>query len=100
MARHHRYETTESMDPALDISSLIDVCFLLLVYFLVTSTIQPRETDLQLQLPANRGDEIQPLIVPLFIRVEAGDAVYVGTGPNQQVMDTDASVRELPILST
>lgn len=30
----------------LDISSLIDVSFLLLIYFLVTSTLDPREGDL------------------------------------------------------
>jgi hypothetical protein len=42
--------------PALDISSLIDVCFLLLIYFLVTSTITPRETDLGMAL-ARRESE-------------------------------------------
>ncbi len=38
-------------EPALDISSLIDVCFLLLIYFIVTSTMQPREQDLPMTLP-------------------------------------------------
>jgi biopolymer transport protein ExbD len=42
MARHRKYEAAEEADPALDISSLIDVCFLLLIYFLVTSTITHR----------------------------------------------------------
>ncbi|MBT8038388.1 MAG: biopolymer transporter ExbD [Verrucomicrobiae bacterium] len=32
-------------DPELDISSLIDVCFFLLIFFLVTSTIQQRYID-------------------------------------------------------
>ena len=52
MARHRKYEAEEESDPALDISSLIDVCFLLLIYFLVTSTITPRETDLGMALPS------------------------------------------------
>ena len=38
MARHRKYEAAEEADPQLDISSLIDVCFLLLIYFIVTST--------------------------------------------------------------
>ena len=41
MARHKKLEMVEDEDPKLDISSLIDVCFLLLIYFLVaTSLIQ------------------------------------------------------------
>jgi biopolymer transport protein ExbD len=98
MARHKHYQTADNPDPALDISSLIDVTFLLLIYFLVSSSIKPREADLQLQLATDSIDTSQPNIVPLFIKIEANDAVYVDTGPNQQVMDTDASVRELPIL--
>lgn len=41
MARHKKLEAVEDEDPKLDISSLIDVCFLLLIYFIVaTSLIQ------------------------------------------------------------
>jgi len=43
--RLQRHGTEDSLlpdEPTLDISSLIDVCFLLLIYFLVTTTIQPR----------------------------------------------------------
>jgi biopolymer transport protein ExbD len=50
----------------LDISSLIDVCFLLLIYFLVTSTIKPRETDLGMALPAANPSNEQPDIEPLL----------------------------------
>jgi biopolymer transport protein ExbD len=39
MARHKKYQADEEANPALDISSLIDVCFLLLIYFLVATTI-------------------------------------------------------------
>ena len=55
MARHKRQQLEPEEEPALDISSLIDVCFLLLIYFLVTSTIKPRESDLGLQLPGFDG---------------------------------------------
>lgn len=98
MARHKKYEAAEESDPALDISSLIDVCFLLLIYFIVTSTITPRESDLGMALPAANPSTEQPEIDPLFIRIEASGAIYTGVGAAQQAMDSDTSVRELPLL--
>lgn len=98
MARHRKYEQAEEADPALDISSLIDVCFLLLIYFLVTSTISLRESDLGMALPAANPGSEQPEIDPLFIKIEASGAIYTGVGASQQAMDSDVSVRELPLL--
>jgi biopolymer transport protein ExbD len=98
MARHRKYEAHEDAEPALDISSLIDVCFLLLIYFLVTSTIKPRESDLGMALPAANPSTEQPEIDPLFIRIESNGSIFTGTGPSQQAMDSDVSVRELPLL--
>ena len=98
MARHRKYEHAEESDPALDISSLIDVCFLLLIYFLVTSTITPRESDRGMALPAATPSTEQPEIDPLFIRIEASGAIYPGTGASHQAMDSDMSARELPLL--
>ena len=98
MARHKKYEAAEESDPALDISSLIDVCFLLLIYFIVTSTITPRESDLGMALPAANPSTEQPEIEPLFIRIEANGAIFTGVGTSQQPMDSDVSVRELPLL--
>ncbi|RPJ34877.1 MAG: biopolymer transporter ExbD [Verrucomicrobiaceae bacterium] len=98
MARHRKYEAAEESNPALDISSLIDVCFLLLIYFIVTSTITPRESDLGMALPAANPSTGQPEIEPMFIRIEANGAIYTGSGASQQAMDSDTSVRELPLL--
>ena len=98
MARHKKYEASQDADPALDISSLIDVCFLLLIYFIVTSTITPRESDLGMALPAANPSTGQPEIEPMFIRIEANGAIYTGSGASQQAMDSDTSVRELPLL--
>lgn len=98
MARHRKYEPGEDAEPALDISSLIDVCFLLLIYFLVTSTIKPRETDLGMALPAANPSTEQPDIEPLLIRIEASGAIFTGAGTAQQSMDSDMSVRDLPLL--
>ncbi|MFD2255358.1 ExbD/TolR family protein [Luteolibacter algae] len=99
MARHKKSTSDPEPDPDLDISSLIDVCFLLLIYFLVTSTITPRETDLGMALPANTPSSAsQPKIEPMFIRVDASGAVFSGTGSSQQPLDTDVSVRDMPLL--
>jgi biopolymer transport protein ExbD len=99
MARHRKYEAFEDTNPELDISSLIDVCFLLLIYFIVTSTIAPRETDLGMALPAaNPTKSEQPDIDPMYIRIEANGAIFTGIGADQLAMDSDTSVRRLPLL--
>lgn len=98
MARHKRQQGEPDEEPALDISSLIDVCFLLLIYFLVTSTITPRESDLGLQLPGPASDASDPPeIEPMLIWIEGEGAIY--TGAEKQAMDMDGSSRDLPLLS-
>lgn len=101
MARHKKILTEEASDPELDISSLIDVCFLLLIYFLVTSTISPRETDLGMALPAmGSSSQDQPKIEPMFIKVDSSGSIFTGADPNQQQLDTDSAQREVPLLAS
>jgi biopolymer transport protein ExbD len=100
MARHRKYHADDEANPGLDISSLIDVCFLLLIYFLVATTIQKKEVDVPLALPASAPiDADMPDIDPLFIKVDASGAIYTGAGSAQQMLDTDTSVRALPMLT-
>lgn len=99
MARRYRADKNEEDAPKLDISSLIDATFLLLIYFLVTTTIQPREGDLPMTLPASAPSETPPEIEPKFIRVDQAGAIYVGQGAAQIPMDADPKVRELPLLT-
>ena len=98
MARHKRSAKAEEDEPKLDISSLIDATFLLLIYFLVTTTIQPREQDVQMTLPAAAPSEVPPDIDPKLIKVDANGAIYVGAGASQIPMDSDPGVREVPLL--
>lgn len=101
MARHKQSKPEMDADPDLDISSLIDVCFLLLIYFIVTSTISRRETDLGLQLPGvSQASGEQPKIEPMFIRVDTAGAIFSGTGAGQQPLDSDVSVRDVPLLES
>jgi biopolymer transport protein ExbD len=99
MARHKHHPSVETENAALDISSLIDVTFLLLIYFLVTSAIQVRETDLGIRLGTSRPQREQSPIDPLFIRIQSGGLVTVGDGPGLQVMDSDPEARDLPLLN-
>jgi biopolymer transport protein ExbD len=68
-------ETDE--DPELDISSLIDVSFLLLIYFIVTSTLQKRETDLGITLPSTVPTDSTDPVDPLAIKISVDGAITV-----------------------
>lgn len=98
MARKKRSDNLEEDEPGLDISSLIDVCFLLLIYFLVTTTIQPREQDLQMTLPAAAPSETPPALAPMFIKVDKSGLIYINTGPAQEALDSDVNNHKLPQL--
>ncbi len=78
----------------MDISSLIDVCFLLLIYFLVTSTIQPREQDLPMTMPGLGlpGDEI----VKVLIGVKGDGSIVMNAGENEEVLDKGSANHEIP----
>jgi len=86
-------------EPSLEVASLIDVCFLLLIYFLATSTINPRESDLGMQIPSERP--LSPdvaLFEPLLIQIRANGEIHAGDKFHSQTMDSNASVRTLPLL--
>ena len=98
MARKKVSDNLEEDEPGLDISSLIDVCFLLLIYFLVTTTIQPREQDLKMSLPAAAPSDAVPELAPMFIKVDKSGSIYINTGPEQEALDSDVNNRSLPLL--
>ena len=67
----------EDEDPELDISSLIDVSFLLLIYFIVTSTLQKRETDLSITLPSTVPTDSTDPVDPLAIKIATDGTITV-----------------------
>lgn len=86
-------KTNES--PGLDISSLIDVSFLLLIYFLITSTLDPREGDLRLTMPGlPPGGVPQVEFDPAIIEVNAAGVVSLMS----EVLETDPDSRTLSVL--
>ncbi len=88
MSRRKRGLPAEEDEPALDISSLIDVCFLLLIYFLVTSTIQPREQDLPMTLPSSQKSDAPLEIEPMLIAVKKTGSGFSILVNKTEVLDT------------
>ncbi|MGB0991868.1 MAG: ExbD/TolR family protein [Akkermansiaceae bacterium] len=100
MKRHQRPQAEESLqqdEPGLDISSLIDVCFLLLIYFLVTTTIQPREQDLNTTVPVP-GPPNATALQPMVIEVQRDGAIIVNPGDATEVYESSNDSRDLPRL--
>ncbi|QTN31911.1 biopolymer transporter ExbD [Akkermansiaceae bacterium] len=100
MALHKSAERPVLPEADLDISSLIDICFLLLIYFLVSTTIVPRERDLAMSLPGDQGSPGTPSIPPMVIRIDGLGALYAGHGLSERQLDTSMESRELPLLSS
>lgn len=86
----------EEEEPELDISPLIDVAFLLLIYFLVTTTLQKSEADLSLTLPGvDSPDTEEVKIDQMLVEIDPSGAVIV----NDEVADSDPEDRDLPNLT-
>lgn len=82
--------------PELSISALIDVAFLLLIYFIVSTTLEKQEADLTLSLPGTSAGSVEPVqIDPLRISIATDGSVRV----NDQITDADPQDRRLPGLT-
>ena len=64
----------------LQIAPLIDVVFLLLIYFMVTTALIKKEADISFMLPAS-VDQVEPIDLPIEVTIEivpAGDVMVEG----------------------
>ena len=83
-------------DPELNIAPLIDVAFLLLIYFLVTTTLVKQEADLSMALPGVTRVESDPIQVDrMRIEIDAAGRILI----NREVVDTDSKRRDAPNLT-
>jgi len=83
-------------EPVTDVSPLIDVGFLLLIYFLVTTTLTKQEADLGMALPGVSSVESESVeIDQMMIEIGGDGGVYV----NDELMDSDLNDRRLPRLT-
>lgn len=87
---------SQGVEPGLDISSLIDVAFLLLIYFIVTTTLTKSEADLGMVLPGVASEQSNSVKVDqMVIRVSADQGVFV----NDELVDSDPNDHNLPNLT-
>lgn len=98
MARKTKYRAEPDPEPGLDISSLIDVSFLLLIYFLVTTTLKKKEVDVGMRLPSSiQSSGPPPELPPLTLSLEEDGTVIAN--PNQSPTDLGKPVNNrLPLL--
>jgi biopolymer transport protein ExbD len=86
----------EEASPQLDISPLVDCAFLLLIYFLVSTSLSKEEADLSLILPGIAATESRVVkIDQMMVQVDAAGVVLV----NNEVTDSDLNNRALPNLT-
>jgi biopolymer transport protein ExbD len=81
----------------LQITPLIDVVFLLLIYFMVTASLIQKEADLSFMLPAI-ADDTQPIALPIEVLIEVselGDIIIEGMIFGQDETNLDDLISQL-----
>ena len=74
--------------PRAGVASLVDIAFLLLVFFLVATTILPRESDLALRVPSRDG-QIEAPVLPIVLELDADGTVWWGEGGGRMPLPDD-----------
>ena len=74
-------EVQDDQEAGIDMAPLIDILFTLIIFFLVTSTIQELEKDEKVQLPQHGGASLVSKDRPLFINVLKDGSYSVGGEP-------------------
>ena len=79
------------------ISSMVDIAFLLLIFFIVATTIMPTERDLIMKLPVPGGSTLDAAS-PVVIEIGEDSSVFWGQGDSAMLVAGSGSERELPDL--
>ncbi|MGB0334909.1 MAG: ExbD/TolR family protein [Opitutales bacterium] len=94
-----KYRKKPDEKPGVPIAPMIDVVFLLLIYFMVSSTLKQQEADLSFQLPGSVEQE-EPLDLPDEQIIEIRDDGQVVVNDYPYDKPTDACYRELAVMLT
>lgn len=76
-----RFRRTRSEEVSVNLTPLIDVVFLLLIFFMVTTTFT-RETQLQIDLPQSQSQQASEPVIPIEVLVDRSGGYAI----NDQVL--------------
>lgn len=71
-----RFKTSRADRLELNLTSLIDVVFVLLIFFVLTTTFN-RHAELQIELPRASADPLQTRQEPLELSIDAAGRYYI-----------------------
>ena len=80
-----RLSTRSTEDPEINLTSLIDVVFLLLIFFMVSTTFE-HQSRIQIELPEATAQPNKPEDESLEILIDAQGRYFLG---DQQVVNTE-----------
>jgi biopolymer transport protein ExbD len=70
------FKRPQREDVGIDLTSLIDVVFMLLIFFMVTTSFD-RIAQINVKLPQASSDRREPLTESIEVTVDADDQVYI-----------------------
>ncbi len=88
---------SEFDEPQGSVAPLIDVSFLLLIFFLVSMTLMKKEQDLKTQLGRYGPPSDQPQL-PVVVDVREGGEIALNPGIGETLVSMDIEDRELTVL--
>ena len=93
-----RFYTRKRRAPSVIIVSLIDILAILLMFFIVTTTFQKNQPQLQINLPESKSAEQAPAenSQPLVLRIKSADQITLDEKPVtlETLADALKSLRE------
>ena len=79
-----RISTSESLDPQLDMTPMIDMVFLLLIFFLAATTFQHDEREMKIALPiASAAGPLSTALREIIVNVDQAGQIVV----NRRLID-------------
>lgn len=87
-----KFSDREEEELQINLTPLIDVVFLLLIFFMVSTTFS-KESELRIQLPESSDEPVEERTIPVLEVEINADGVYAVKGPNddsaRQLLGTD-----------
>jgi biopolymer transport protein ExbD len=73
-------ETRERNRPAVPLAAMVDVMFLLLIFFMTASLYREQERRIDVDLPSSESRSDAAVRSPIIITVTADERIYIGEG--------------------